>query len=107
MSGKDERRRLPRQKTRLAAKVLQGDKVVDCVIKDKSEFGARLILAEGANVPEQFHLLQLKSGELYEAALVWTSYPECGVAFRSTVDLSKSTAAEHIPFKKLWVGLSA
>jgi hypothetical protein len=106
MSGKDERRRLPRQKTRLAARVLDSERVVDCIIKDKSAMGARLLLAQGASVPAQFHLLQLKSGELFEATLVWTSYPECGVAFRSTVDLSKSTAAEHIPFKKLWVSLS-
>ena len=106
MSGKDERRRLPRQKTRLAAKVLDGDRVVGCVIKDNSELGARLILAEGASVPAQFKLIQLKSGELYDATLVWTSYPECGVGFHNTVDLSKSTSAEHIPFKKLWVALS-
>jgi len=105
MAGKDERRRLPRLKTRLSAKVVHGETVLDCVIKDKNILGARLLLGEGATVPGVFHLLQLKSGELYEAKLVWTSYPECGVAFTSTTELSKETSPEFARFKKLWVGV--
>jgi hypothetical protein len=107
MAGKDERRRLPRLKTRLSAKVVHGDTVLDCVIRDKNELGARLLLREGSNVPDQFHLLQLKSGELYEARLVWTSYPECGVTFASTTELSKESSPDLARFKRLWMGLSA
>ena len=105
MAGKDERRRLPRLKTRLSAKVVHGDTVLDCVIRDKNILGAKLLLGPGAEVPGTFHLLQLKSGELYEARLVWTSYPECGVAFTNTIELAKETSPELARFKKLWVGV--
>jgi hypothetical protein len=77
------------------------------VIRDKNELGARLLLREGATVPDQFHLLQLKSGELYEARLVWTSYPECGVTFASTIELNRESSPEFARFKRLWMGLSA
>ncbi len=107
MAGKDERRRLPRLKTRLSAKIVHDETVLDCVIRDKNELGARVLLREGAAVPDQFHLLQLKSGELFEAKLVWTSYPECGLAFSGVIDLSRETSPEFARFKRLWMGLAA
>lgn len=107
MAGKDERRRLPRLKTRLRAKIVHGDAVIDCVIRDKNDLGAKLLLQEGASVPDKFHLLQLKSGELFDAQLVWTSYPECGVAFSAVRDLGKETSPDLAQFKRLWMGLAS
>ncbi len=107
MAGKDERRRLPRQRTRLSAKIVHGDTVLDCIIKDKNALGARLLLRQDETVPDQFHVLQLKSGELYEAQLVWKSYPECGVTFSSTIELNKESGQELARFKRLWMGLPA
>ena len=49
MGHKDERRRLPRRRTRLSAVVVHGpeDTVVACTVRDRSATGARLLIQEG------------------------------------------------------------
>jgi hypothetical protein len=51
MSTHDERRRLPRRRTRVSAAAVDGDAVVACTIRDKSDSGARLLIQAGAVVP--------------------------------------------------------
>ncbi len=77
-----------RGRTFLAAKVAWDGGVFsfDCVMRDLSSTGARLKLPPSCALPNTFHLLEVKSGEIWEAQIAWRRYPEIGVTFLRTCD---------------------
>ena len=93
MAGQDERRRLPRRRTRLSIAVVWDDpaEYARATVKDISELGARLLLDEDANTPDEFDVIQLTAGVLHEAKVVWRAEPFIGVAFTRSVPLKGTT----------------
>jgi hypothetical protein len=55
--------------------------VIDCVIREVSETGARLVFGHHIDVPRQFELENLKSGTTHQAELVWQTGAVCGIRF--------------------------
>jgi hypothetical protein len=72
-----------RKRTLLAAKIVfaDGASTVDCVIRDRSETGARIRIGSFATLPADFKLLIPGRGEELLAHLVWSHGDEIGVSF--------------------------
>jgi hypothetical protein len=72
-----------RKRTLLAAKIVfaDGASTVDCVIRDRSETGARIRVGSFATLPEDFKLVITGRGEALSAHMVWSHGDEIGVNF--------------------------
>jgi hypothetical protein len=106
MSGHDERRRLPRRRTRLSAAVVSGDEVVACTVRDKSHTGARLLIETGKSVPDGFHLLELTTGDLHRAQVIWRDAAFVGVTLQDRRSLDQPRAEDQ-PFVEIRERLTA
>jgi hypothetical protein len=106
MSGHDERRRLPRRRTRLSAAAISGDEVVACTVRDKSETGARLLIETGKSVPDGFNLLELTAGELHRAQVIWRDAAFVGVTLHESRNLDRPRAEDQ-PFVEIRERLTA
>jgi len=109
MSHNDERRRLPRRRTLLSAAAVHGadDTVVACTVRDKSVTGARLLLQTGGAVPDAFHLIELTTGELHKAQVVWRDSTFVGVTFSESCSLAAPRTLEHKRFAELRTRLTS
>ena len=109
MSHSDERRRLPRRRTRLSAAAVHGEDavVVACTVRDKSGTGARLLVETGSSVPDAFHLIELSTGELHKAQVVWRDSAFVGVTFTESVRLDAPKSAEHLRFAEIRARLTS
>ncbi|WP_412758542.1 PilZ domain-containing protein [Methylobacterium radiotolerans] len=78
-----ERRNTPRLRTYLGAKISFDASycVVDCLVRDLSQNGAKLVLSETAILPGYFDLIVPKKGWTLRAELVWRGTDRIGVAF--------------------------
>lgn len=78
-----ERRNDPRLRTYLGAKISFDANycVVDCLMRDLSRNGAKLVLSETAILPAYFDLIVPKKGWKLRAGLVWRDTDRVGVAF--------------------------
>jgi hypothetical protein len=82
-AASSERRISNRKRTLLAAKVVfaDGASTVDCVIRDRSETGARIAVGSFATLPEDFRLVITGRGEALSAHMVWSPGDGIGVSF--------------------------
>jgi hypothetical protein len=71
-----------RKRTFLGAKILFNDRrsVIDCLVKDMSEGGARLSLDGVAAIPEDFEL-SLSDGRAFRCKVRWRRINSIGVSF--------------------------
>jgi hypothetical protein len=76
-----DRRISPRVRTADKAKVVSDQGEWDCIIKDRSEGGSRLLFRKPAPLPPFFTLVKLADGSRHRVRLVWTAANEAGVAF--------------------------
>lgn len=53
----------------------------DCIIKDRSEGGSRLLFRKAVPLPDMFTLVKLSDLTSRRVRLVWTAENEAGVAF--------------------------
>jgi hypothetical protein len=109
MSHQDERRRLPRRRTRLSAAAVYGpeDTLAACTVRDKSVTGARLLIQEGLSVPDAFHLIELNTGELHRAQVVWRDSTFVGITFSESFSLAAPKTPEQIRFAALRTRLTS
>ncbi len=79
----DNRRRTARNKTFLQGRMLfnGGRSSVDCVIRDISEFGARLKFSCSIPTPDHFELYIPNRDERREAFVQWRRDDEVGISF--------------------------
>ena len=84
-----DRRTTPRRSVNSAAKMRfdGGLPARDCVVMDISEGGARLLAAEGAEVPEEFVLLLEADAEAgCRCRVVWRLDNEIGAEFVEAIE---------------------
>jgi hypothetical protein len=81
MSHSDERRKLPRRRTRLSALAVFGpeDQSVACTVRDKSGAGARLLV---------------QTGDLHAAKVVWRDDAFVGVTLSSLGNITHPSTPE-------------
>jgi two-component system cell cycle response regulator len=79
----EEKRKVPRRRVLKEGKIIFADglRVFDCTIRDMSEGGARLLIANTVGLPDSFQLYEKSSGLLYPAKVAWRQANSIGVQF--------------------------
>ena len=82
-----ERRRTQRQKSFLRGCVYFNKRrnALDCLIRDLSEHGARIIFSENVSVPDQVDLYIPQKEQTVRARVQWRHGDEIGLAFPDAV----------------------
>src|SRR3954466_10876042 len=77
-------RRWPRLKTFLRGTIYYNNRLssVDCVVRDISEGGARLVVSEAAMVPDNFELHIPQKERAYFSDVRWRRGEEMGLQFQ-------------------------
>jgi hypothetical protein len=82
-----ERRRIARQKSFLRGMIYFNNRrsVADCLIRDISTFGARLIFSDAVNTPDLLDLYIPQKEQTLRAQVIWRNGHEVGVAFPQAI----------------------
>jgi hypothetical protein len=83
-----ERRKVPRSRTYLGGHIAFNDRysVCDCLVRDLSPNGARVVVSHPMPIPSEFDLTVLQRGDSRRARLIWGRGLECGVEFLAARD---------------------
>ena len=82
MSDKRRNRRQPLSHVATIARVENGERIGECIVRDMSAGGARLVVKEPVELPKSFVLLMSKSGNvLRRCQVVWSRQNHVGVSF--------------------------
>ena len=76
-----DRRISRRERLAVRAKVVLSGDPANCVIRDRSDGGARLVFAQPPQLPAQFVLIEEVNGVRRNVKLIWAADVEAGVAF--------------------------
>jgi len=78
-----EQRRQPRLRVFLKGRIHfnNGSSSIDCLVRDMSSTGARLLLSETATLPEKFDLFIPQKERTFRAQLRWRREDGIGVTF--------------------------
>ena len=89
-----ERRRTQRQKSFLRGCVYFNKRrgALDCLIRDLSECGARIIFSENVSVPDQVDLYIPQKEQTVRARVQWRHGDEIGLAFPDAVRATDGTS---------------
>ena len=87
--GRTHQARAPRRRTYLNGKLVYGEdwdreSTLDCTVRDLSEGGARVSIAECRPVPFDVYLIIVKYCIAHRARIVWTEFPARGLQFSRT-----------------------
>jgi hypothetical protein len=79
----DERRKVPRHKSLLRGCVYFNNRnsTADCMVRDISTHGARLIFKDEVSIPDMVDLSIPQKDQNHRAHIVWRHANEAGVAF--------------------------
>jgi hypothetical protein len=77
-----ERRRVQRTQVFKSAKIVWGQSVRDCVVRDISNLGARLSLISTAYIPDKFALTFDAGHTLRPCRTAWRTGAQIGVEFQ-------------------------
>ncbi len=88
-----EHRKSPRQRALLRGKLYFNNRlnVVDCLIRDISDCGARLIFSDAVTIPDQVELHIPQKAQTFFVTVAWRRGDEMGVGFARVPDV------EHTP----------
>ena len=103
-----EQRAGERRRVLLAGKLVYGDTdmTLDCGIRNLSKRGARVRLAGPAALPNEVHLIELRSGVAFDCIVTWRRMPEFGLKFIKSYELPETVPAEQkrlSALKRIWV----
>jgi hypothetical protein len=97
------RRGKPRQRVLLSGKVvLTNGLSPDCTIRNLTDSGAQIRVAPGQVLPDEFHLLEIRSGVAYRAKVAWRTPAATGLTFSERLDLHQPDAPLYL--RRLWLG---
>ena len=84
-----ERRRVARQKSFLRGMVYFNDRrsVLDCLVRDISPYGARLIFSDAVGTPDVLDLHIPQKEQTLRAHVIWRHGREVGVAFAEILEV--------------------
>ena len=93
-----ERRVAPRQKSFLRGRLFFNNRlnVVDCVIRDISDTGARLVYSEAVTTPDEVELHIPQKDQTLYAKIAWRRGEEVGVTFKAATQKDGSLGADEI-----------
>src|SRR5258708_13171133 len=84
-----ERRRIARQKSFLRGMIYFNNRrnVVDCLIRDISPYGARLIFSDAVTTPDVLDLYIPQKEQTLRSHVIWRHGQEVGVAFAQAAQM--------------------
>ena len=82
--------------------ILDNGLTMDCMIRNLSDGGAQIRVAPEVAVPNQFHLIEIRSGTAYRAQVAWRAPASAGLKFIERHDLNGAGAP--IGLRQLWLG---
>lgn len=99
-----DRRRTPRQRALLSAKLATVDaaQTLDCVIRNISADGALIETASPHLVPKEMHLVQIKDGIAWDAEVIWRNGNRIGLALKDRHDLKATTERQLAVLRAIW-----
>ena len=98
-----ERRAAFRARTLVSAKLLVGDDLADCIVRNLSVRGAQVrVLGETEALPSTVALLLTSEGLLLDATIIWRNGDKIGVTFTGHHDLSREGDAGCAAARALW-----
>jgi len=88
-----ERRRVARQKSFLRGSIHFNNRrtVVDCLIRDISPHGGRLIFSDAVTIPDTLELYIPQKEQTLRAHVIWRHGQEVGVAFAQATQIDPAT----------------
>jgi hypothetical protein len=84
-----ERRRIARQKSFLRGMIYFNNRrnVIDCLIRDISQYGARLIFSDTVTTPDVLDLYIPQKEQTLRTHVIWRHGQEVGVAFEQAAQM--------------------
>ncbi|HEY1448467.1 MAG TPA: PilZ domain-containing protein [Caulobacteraceae bacterium] len=103
VSAPIEQRRAPRQRVILGGKIVLSEGLsFDCTIRDLSQTGARIGAPRHEALPDEFMLIENKSGTAYRVEVARRETLWVGVRFRERFDLRDPISGlKHL--RQLWL----
>lgn len=96
----NEHRKFPRTQTKKLAKIVfeDGRATLNCIILDTSKGGARLLIENNDELPDQFLLFRRDELSLYEASVVRRAYKSVGVKLSEPLSANgeRARALQHL-----------
>ena len=105
IASRPERRPHKRRRMLLGGVVVSGDGggVFDCSIRNLSESGAKIVCAQGVQLPPSFHLIIVRDRIVCDARLSRREGDAYGVAFKHRLPLSEITDPALSHLTQLWL----
>ena len=76
---------------------------IDCVIRDLTDAGARLVLGQNVICRPRGWLINLQAGSAHDAIVIWRAAGLLGVKFIETVDVRMPTPGALDRLHQLWL----
>ena len=93
-----ERRRMARQKSFLRGMIYFNNRrnVVDCLIRDISPYGARLIFSDAVTTPDHLDLYIPQKEQTLRVNVIWRHGQEVGVAFAQAATMEPAAEQQQL-----------
>jgi hypothetical protein len=93
-----QRRRAPRQKSFLRGMIYFNNRrsVTDCLIRDISPYGARLVFSDAITTPDIIDLYIPQKEQMLRSHVVWRSGNDMGVAFPQAAPTEPAPASAEL-----------
>ena len=99
--------REPRRRVYLNGKIVYGQGAFssDCVIRDLSYGGAKIVVRRTQMMPSSLYLIAVKNQVAHEAKVTWMNVPARGLQFINTYHLNDNIPEDVQFLKPLWESL--
>jgi len=105
--------RAPRKRTYLNGMLVYGDGIFapdgsftqNCIIRDLSDGGAKIVIAQRQFLPQDLYLIVVKHAVAYQSRLVWLHYPARGLKFLRTYSMNAGLPEDLKYLQRLWAEL--
>jgi len=94
-----ERRQVPRQKSLLRGRVYFNNRnsSADCLIRDISSAGARVVFANPVTLPDLVDLFIPQKEQMLQARIIWRHGNEIGLAFENAEQAAQQPDSGALP----------
>ena len=100
----DCRRTQARRRVLLTGKIVQDDGAVrDCAIRNLSEQGAQVRVGDTHWLPDEFYLIEVRSGSAHRAEVSWRSSSLAGLRLSDRIDLNHPTVKALARLRQIWL----
>lgn len=101
--------REPRKRVYLNGKLVYGEGMYssDCLIRDVSPGGAKIVVRRTQMIPRSLYLIAVKERLAHRAEVVWLNVPARGLKFVDTYRLNDNIPEDAKFLRPLWENLCA